>query len=85
MSVSEQINQFIANNGGNERDALNVALARLEIASELLQDYNQWEADIINEDELWWPNRAEDVMRGKIYDTMLELQARRNNFFDTLK
>lgn len=30
MSVSEQINQFIAENGGNTRDALNVALTRLE-------------------------------------------------------
>lgn len=30
MNVSEQINKFIAENGGSERDALNVALARLE-------------------------------------------------------
>ena len=30
MSVSEQIDQFIAENGGNTRDALNVALTRLE-------------------------------------------------------
>lgn len=36
MTVSEKINQFIAQNGGNERDALNVALARLEIAAEQL-------------------------------------------------
>ena len=32
MTVSEQIDQFIAENGGNTRDALNVALARLEAA-----------------------------------------------------
>jgi len=32
MSVSEQIDQFIAENGGNTRDALNVALTRLEAA-----------------------------------------------------
>ena len=32
MTVSEKINQFIAENGGNERDALNVALTRLELA-----------------------------------------------------
>jgi hypothetical protein len=32
MSVSEQIDQFIAENGGNTRDALNVALTRLETA-----------------------------------------------------
>lgn len=30
MSVTEEINRFIAENGGNIRDALNVALARLE-------------------------------------------------------
>lgn len=30
MTVSEQIDQFIAENGGNTRDALNVALTRLE-------------------------------------------------------
>jgi len=30
MSVSEQIDQFIAENGGNTRDAINVALTRLE-------------------------------------------------------
>ena len=33
MKVSQQIDQFIAENGGNERDALNVALARLELAN----------------------------------------------------
>lgn len=32
MTVSEQIDQFIAENGGNTRDALNVALTRLELA-----------------------------------------------------
>ena len=30
MTISEQIDQFIAENGGNTRDALNVALTRLE-------------------------------------------------------
>lgn len=32
MTISEQIDQFIAENGGNTRDALNVALTRLEVA-----------------------------------------------------
>ncbi len=32
MTVSEQIDQFIAENGGNTRDALNIALTRLESA-----------------------------------------------------
>jgi len=30
MNTSEKINKFISENGGNTRDALNVALARLE-------------------------------------------------------
>lgn len=37
MTVLEKINQFIAENGGNERDALNVALARLEAAERILK------------------------------------------------
>ena len=37
MTVSEEINKFIAENGGNERDALNVALTRLELATEQLE------------------------------------------------
>jgi glutamate 5-kinase len=36
MNVSEKINQFISENGGNERDALNIALARLEAAEQVL-------------------------------------------------
>lgn len=34
--ISDEIAQFIAENGGNYRDALNVALARLESATALL-------------------------------------------------
>ncbi len=30
MTVSDEINKFISENGGNERDALNVALARIK-------------------------------------------------------
>lgn len=52
---------------------------------QLLKDYEQWEADIINEDKLWWPNSAKDVMRGHIYDTMLKLQEKRNNLLRELK
>lgn len=47
-------------------------------AVEVLKGYEQWEADILSEDKLWWPYRADDVFRGKLYDTMLELQAKRN-------
>ena len=32
MNTSEKINKFIDENGGNVRDALNVALARLELS-----------------------------------------------------
>jgi hypothetical protein len=56
----------------------------LEEATNLLKDYEQWEADIINEDKLWWPNTAQDVMRGKIYDTMMDLQEKRNNLLRRL-
>lgn len=37
MNVSKKINQFISENGGNERDALSVALARLEVAERVLR------------------------------------------------
>lgn len=51
----------------------------LHEAKQLLEEYNQWEADIIMEDQLWWPNRAEDVFRGPIYDKMMDLQEKRND------
>lgn len=44
----------------------------------LLKDYEQWEADLISDDRLWWPNREKDVLRGEIYDRMLKLQEKRN-------
>lgn len=47
-------------------------------AIQLLKEYEQWEADIIAEDKLWWPNRAKDVLSGRLYDTMIELQIKRN-------
>lgn len=51
----------------------------------LLNGYAQWEADIINEDKLWWPNRAKDVLRGKLYNTMIELQKKRNDLLSRYK
>jgi len=36
MTTSQLIEQFIAENGGNTRDALNVALARLENATHII-------------------------------------------------
>ena len=45
----------------------------------LLKEYEQWEADLINEDKLWWPHVAEDFLRGPLYDKMLDLQSKRNS------
>lgn len=53
-------------------------MTREEKAIELLKEYEQWEADIIAEDKLWWPHRAKDVFTGPLYDKMLELQRKRN-------
>ena len=36
MTFTEQINQFISENGGNERDALIIAITRLDGANRLL-------------------------------------------------
>ena len=41
MPVSEKINQFIQENGGNERDALNIALARLEVAERVFRQISE--------------------------------------------
>ena len=39
MNVTKQLNQFIAENGSNARDALNVALARLAVAERKLGEF----------------------------------------------
>ena len=44
MNVSQQIDQFIEQNGGNARDALNVALARLDAARSILQQISDADA-----------------------------------------
>lgn len=66
-----------------ERDALTPELrAKTEMCdklADLLKQYGNWEADIIGEDILWWPYSARDVLRGPIYDKMIELQQQRNN------
>jgi len=49
-----------------------------DAAISLLKEYEQWEADLINDNELWCPNVDKDAIRGKTYDTMLELQEKRN-------
>lgn len=50
-------------------------------ATELLKGYEQWEADIISCDEMWWPKSHKDALPNSIYETMLELQNKRNKFF----
>lgn len=45
---------------------------------DLLVKYEQWEADIISNDAMWWPNKAKDSLPDEIYNTMLELQSERN-------
>lgn len=39
MGVKDELNKFIAENGGNERDALNVALARLSFSDARIGGY----------------------------------------------
>lgn len=57
MSVSEQIDQFIAENGGNTRDALNVALARLDLAQREIQSLKD-EKEVIRKEYAAIINRA---------------------------
>lgn len=47
-------------------------------AINLLKEYEQWEADLIGDNEMWWPYADKDAISGKTYDKMLELQAKRN-------
>lgn len=44
-TVSEQIDQFITNHGGNARDALNCALVRIEYAERMLLNVMSENAD----------------------------------------
>lgn len=60
------------------KDELRILAKNQKAAISLLREYERWEADIIIEDKLWWPQRAKDVLRGPIYDKMLELQEKRN-------
>jgi hypothetical protein len=48
MTVSEQIDAFIEQHGGNCRDALNVALARLEIM-EAAMDRIEKDMDLLDD------------------------------------
>ena len=52
MSVSEKLNKFIAENGGNARDALNVALARLELSDARLESIESEIENVYIEDHI---------------------------------
>lgn len=47
-------------------------------AVELLKEYDQWEADLINDNAMWWPHAPKDRISGQTYDKMMELQGKRN-------
>jgi len=48
MTTTEKIDKFIAENGGNERDALNVALARLEACQKEKQFWKKEAQEVIS-------------------------------------
>lgn len=47
-------------------------------AIKLLKEYEQWEADLISSDKMWWPLAKDDVLTGDVYEKMLVLQEKRN-------
>ena len=57
---------------------------RIDKAIELLEDYEQWEADLISDNSMWWPYRDKDAVHGKTYDKMLVLQEKRNKVLQSL-
>ena len=57
---------------------------RIDKAIELLRDYEQWEADLISDNSMWWPYRDKDAVHGKTYDKMLVLQEKRNKVLQSL-
>lgn len=45
---------------------------------DLLVEYMEWEAMLIEDNAMWWPNVPKDRISGKSYDKMMELQSKRN-------
>lgn len=45
---------------------------------EFLKAHEQWEADFISENSMWWPYREKDALNGKLYEDFLKLQEKRN-------
>jgi hypothetical protein len=51
---------------------------------EFLKEYEQWEADLIADNAMWWPSVPKDRISGKTYDTMLILQDKRNELIKSI-
>lgn len=73
-ALIEIINNYLA-----AQEAGPVAAMPEQVAAiALLKEYEQWEADLIGDNAMWWPYVNKDRISGKTYDKMLELQAKRN-------
>jgi hypothetical protein len=76
IEVYEAIELLLAEVKNNSR-LVNVSGGLLQESSDILKGYEQFEADIIADDAMWSP----DAISGKHYDSMMNLQERRNDFF----
>ncbi len=61
----------------DKEDTLTKAIA-------LLKEYEQWEADLIADNKMWWPYVDKDAISGRTYEKMIELQAKRNELLKSL-
>ena len=77
MRLGEKLNRVHAQYLENYVEQLT---KKIEEASSILKGYEQFEADIIADDAMWSP----DAISGKHYDSMMNLQERRNDFFAKL-
>jgi len=65
--------------GDRDCEKLKKRITELEL---FLKDHEQWEADLIGEDSMWWPQRKRDLLAGKLYDSFIELQEKRNQLLN---
>ncbi len=49
---------------------------------DLLVGYMEWEAMLIEDNEMWWPHAPKNKISGKSYDKMIELQGKRNELLN---
>jgi hypothetical protein len=64
---------------GRDCEELKERISELEL---FLKDHEQWEADFIGEDSMWWPQRKRDLLAGKLYDSFIKLQEKRNQLLN---